>query len=139
MAAFFQLKRLILEDDVYKGKDDGDLSFLCEHMAWVLNYTCPKHPSPLDCPDFNIIYRPTVREFGIPVRNQPNSSASSYYFIKNCPWCGNALPKALHDEYDQELAKVLNIPVEDINLETYSSADIPSEFKTDAWWKKRGL
>jgi hypothetical protein len=56
-----------------------------------------------------------------------------------CPWCGKLLPKPLDNEYDLELSKLLNVPLDDITLDTYYSKSLPKEFKTEEWWKKRGL
>jgi len=61
--------------------------------------------------------------------------------IHYCPWCGKKLPKILDDEYDQELSKATGIAIDNITLDTYSSSNpnLPLEFRTDEWWKKRGL
>ncbi|WP_425363531.1 DUF6980 family protein [Candidatus Tisiphia endosymbiont of Hybos culiciformis] len=59
--------------------------------------------------------------------------------IYHCPWCGTKLPTNLDDEYDNEVSKVMDIAVEDITLHTYEDPNLPEEFKTDEWWKKRGL
>lgn len=59
--------------------------------------------------------------------------------IHHCPWCGIKLPEILDDMYDEELSKALNIDKDDINIDTYDDPKIPSEFKTDEWWKKRGI
>ena len=51
-----------------------------------------------------------------------------------CFWCGAKLPEDLGDEW----AKILK---EDYNLDNpFKDWDrVPDEFKTDEWWKKRGL
>lgn len=59
--------------------------------------------------------------------------------IYYCPWCGKKLPKNLDNEYDTELSNVLKIPVDEISLYNYHDPNLPKEFKTDEWWKKRGL
>lgn len=60
----------------------------------------------------------------------------------HCPYCGTRLPKNLltgdgtddPDIRSNVLAKELNKKYEEIN-----ECEIPFEFQTDAWWKKRGL
>lgn len=55
--------------------------------------------------------------------------------IKFCPWCGSNLPKDLSSKWDEILLEEYGIedPI-------FKDADrVPEEFKTDEWWKKRGL
>jgi hypothetical protein len=59
--------------------------------------------------------------------------------INNCPWCGAILPTPLDNEYDVEISKILNLSLDDLDSTSYKSSKIPPEFKTDEWWKKRGL
>jgi len=51
-----------------------------------------------------------------------------------CPWCGSQLPEGLGDEW----AKILK---EEYKLDNpFKEWDrVPPEFKTDEWWKRRGL
>jgi hypothetical protein len=81
-------------------------------------------------------YSKKFRGYYINLRS--SSGCQDIYF---CPWCGKDLPKILDDEYDQELSKATGIAIDDITLDTYSSSNpnLPLEFKTDEWWKKRGL
>ena len=51
-----------------------------------------------------------------------------------CPNCGARLPKDLLDEYCDELEKAVGKEYCDIKED-----EIPEEFKSDEWWKKRGL
>jgi hypothetical protein len=81
-------------------------------------------------------YSKRFRSYFINLISSKYATQSIYY----CPWCGNKLPKALDDEYDEALSIDTSIPLDDINLNTYSrDPRIPEEFKTDEWWKKRGL
>ena len=50
-----------------------------------------------------------------------------------CPYCGAKLPN-LSDEYEYALEEALGKDYCDIK-----SDEIPNEFKTDEWWKKRHL
>lgn len=51
--------------------------------------------------------------------------------IYYCPWCGSKLPKALDDKWLDDLKK--------LGFKDPNKQQIPEEFKTDEWWKKRGL
>lgn len=50
-----------------------------------------------------------------------------------CPNCGTKLPD-FSEEYDDELEKITGK-----NLSNITDEEIPEEFKTDEWWKKRGI
>ena len=50
-----------------------------------------------------------------------------------CPYCGTKLPN-LSDEYDDCLEEAVGKEYCDITED-----EIPEEFKSDVWWKKRGL
>ena len=56
--------------------------------------------------------------------------------INYCPWCSSALPSSLHDTMESVL-------INELRLEDPWAPEnehlIPQEFKTDEWWKKRGL
>ena len=54
-----------------------------------------------------------------------------------CPWCGSKLPNSLRDKFFDILEKEYNIET-DIG-EYKERKDIPMEFKSDEWWKKRDL
>ena len=55
-------------------------------------------------------------------------------FLIYCPFCGVKLPKCLWYEYADEMEAVVGKYFGQI-----SDDEIPEEFKTDKWWKKRGL
>jgi hypothetical protein len=52
-----------------------------------------------------------------------------------CPWCGTKLPEDLDGVWSKTLREEYNIhdPIFD------DANKVPPEFKTDEWWKKRGL
>lgn len=54
-----------------------------------------------------------------------------------CPCCGEALPQSLRKEFFETLENEFSV-VTDIG-EYKKEKIIPPEFKTDEWWKKRGL
>lgn len=58
------------------------------------------------------------------------------YTVDYCPFCGAQVPKDLTDERCEILEKEYGI------TDPYDPPQrkrIPKEFKTDVWWKKRGL
>jgi len=56
--------------------------------------------------------------------------------IFSCPWCGSVFLPNLWDKYFEILQKEYGI---DDPYDDGQSKRIPEEFKTDEWWKKRGL
>lgn len=78
-----------------------------------------------------IEYDNLMRDYAI------NVSKQSCMTINFCPWCGVDLPKPLNEEYFKFLRKDYNIRCEDADLTNFTN--IPEEFQTDEWWKKRGL
>lgn len=54
--------------------------------------------------------------------------------INYCPWCGKKLPTDLGDIWFDTLRTEYGLenPCDD-------KSKIPEEFKSDKWWKKRGL
>ena len=57
--------------------------------------------------------------------------------IDYCPWCGTKLPNSLRDQYFEILQ---NEHVQEIDiLGIKDNKKVPEEFKSDKWWKKRGL
>ena len=92
-----------------------------------------------------IYYNPLFREYFIGVKSYPWGKQAIYC----CPWCGKKFPSSLVDRYIDVLSEeyeILYYPVtgeyfndsEDISV-SYKVENIPKEFKSDEWWKKRGL
>jgi hypothetical protein len=56
--------------------------------------------------------------------------------LEYCPFCGTKLPKSLYaiDEYYDALEEAVGKEFCDIKED-----EIPEEFHTDEWWRKRGL
>ena len=73
-----------------------------------------------------IRYHASTRSYGIKVTKTVTQSI--YY----CPWCGKELPKDLTKELG-------DIVFDELNLDDFQDPRMPEEFKTDEWWKKRGL
>ena len=74
------------------------------------------------------------RFFGIFRKNTPWSIA-----IKHCPFCGSKLPNNLIDEKWNTILKEFGKDYLYDDDGNPPKKELPKEFKTDEWWKKRGL
>ena len=77
----------------------------------------------------DIYYSDRFRSYGIGMKNGTSAEQAMVF----CPWCGKKLPKDLGDEWFFILEEQYNLDV------SVDKSKIPEEFKTDEWWKKRGL
>ncbi|MBP9791627.1 MAG: hypothetical protein KBC27_00220 [Rickettsiales bacterium] len=93
-----------------------DKVFCCEKMGFAIN-------------------KEHIIDYDDCVRNYNLCGDKRDYAILYCPWCGKDLGKRLNWEYFEILAKEYGI--EDPDFVNFTN--VPEEFKTDAWWKKRGL
>jgi hypothetical protein len=82
--------------------------------------------------EIHISYCPKTRVYGIAYKA---GTGGGIQLINFCPWCGKSLPKKLTDEYYDIIHDDLKLDIFDKNYKR----KMPSEFKTDEWWKKRGL
>ena len=92
-----------------------------------------------------IYYNPILREYYIRLWSYPKGRQAIYA----CPWCGKEFPKSLISKYFDTLKKeyktiyidCLNKYIEYCEDATIEDKEIklPEEFKSDKWWKKRGL
>ena len=82
----------------------------------------------------NIIkYFPEFRSYNLILHDDPHGTHQKIDF---CPWCGASFPEELGEEWDRILR--VEYGIEDAAF-SWNFNKIPSEFKTDEWWKKRGL
>ncbi|RHZ35264.1 DUF6980 family protein [endosymbiont GvMRE of Glomus versiforme] len=88
----------------------------------------------LEKDDSRLHYDRVLREFYI----ERIYDSSSAHVIKNCPWCGKKFPKELRSEWFNILEKEYNIEPE-VGKNGEWVDNVPKEFKSDEWWKKRGL
>ena len=72
-----------------------------------------------------IYYALKFDEYGIVVHD----GGSSYITIQYCPWCGKKLPVSKRELWFDELEK--------LGIEDPTEEEIPKEFRSDEWWKKR--
>jgi hypothetical protein len=76
-----------------------------------------------------ITYQSDTRLYAINLKG-----SSAIQKINFCPWCGHLLPKDLSEEHFLEIVASFG---REPNLDELDQ--IPTELKTDEWWKKRGL
>lgn len=79
-----------------------------------------------------IKYNPIFREYYIELYNQHNIITMDF-----CPWCGGKFSESLRVKFFDVLESEYEI-VTDIG-EYKNRTDIPKEFQSDEWWKKRLL
>ena len=97
------------------------MNFCCNEMKMFIEDT--RDP---------IKYKSIFREYYIDVPETHNIITMEY-----CPWCGKKLPKTLRINYFNVLEREYGL---DIALdEIKNNPDVPEEFKSDEWWKKRNL
>lgn len=77
-----------------------------------------------------VYYSSKFDEYGLPVYDGENGSASSYVIIQYCPWCGKKLPKSRRDEWFDCLISMGYEPMEDFD-------SIPEKYKTSAWYSSK--
>lgn len=85
-----------------------------------------------DCTDQSIYYNQATRRYNLRIIN---SSYGTHEKILYCPWCGTKLPQNLGGVWSKTLKDEFNITDPHVD----ESHLVPEEFKTDEWWKKRGL
>jgi len=57
-----------------------------------------------------------------------------------CPWCGKKLPEKLSHKMEEILEQEYGITAKDWDAPGWDdNIHLPEEFRTDEWWKKRGL
>lgn len=75
-----------------------------------------------------ILYRPYFREYAVKV------GGNTLQQIQYCPWCGSNLPEDLSERFFHTVKTEVG---KDVNLSEIKN--LPLEFQTDEWWKKRGF
>jgi hypothetical protein len=88
-------------------------------------HACDGMALALEDPRVPLEYLPEYREYGLRVAGSP-----AFQIIEHCPWCGSALPPSLRDEYFDRLDAMGMEP---------GDADVPADFASDAWWKRRAI
>ena len=95
------------------------------------NHCCELMTQFLEDRAVGIDYYPICREYTIDIRSSLIKQGIDY-----CPWCGTRLPESLRKKYDDILKDEYGV---DDDWDEEQASRIPKEFKSDEWWKKRGL
>ena len=84
-------------------------------------------------PQFDIIsYDPESRDYLIKLYGDQKGR---YIAMRYCPWCGTKLPQSLNMEWCEAVKQDLGL--EDVDAEEW--AKLPEKYKTEQWWRERGL
>ncbi|MCP5468829.1 MAG: hypothetical protein H7A32_06130 [Deltaproteobacteria bacterium] len=95
----------------------------------TISTCCAQMGKLLEDPRVKIKYNAKYREYSIP----GSEDEVVRQLLDFCPWCGKKLPQSLRENWFDELEK---LGITDPNNQPN---EIPPEFKTDEWWKQRGL
>ena len=93
----------------------------CKNMEYYANHN-----------NYLLEYDSSVRSYRFIIHG---SSSGTHQILYYCPWCGIKLPKELDEEWEAILEKEYGIKEPGWK----KTEELPEEFKTDEWWKKRGL
>lgn len=81
--------------------------------------------------DLVLQYWPQDREITIPL---PPRRGGGVVVIQHCPWCGKELPRSLSEEryasIEQEMGEA---------FEKDYPEKMPRKYRSDKWWRERGL
>jgi hypothetical protein len=95
----------------------------CLDMAWFASQPV-EAPGP--GPNPVILYVAEWDEYRISIPREGWAST----LIRFCPWCGARLPHSKEDLWRTTLAEMGYDPSEE---------EIPEEFRSDQWWRERGI
>ena len=85
-------------------------------------------------------YNHDTRSYRFVIRYDNGESHGVRLPLMYCPWCGRKLPEDLSEEMEEVLEKEYGITSKNWDSPEWNDdTHLPSEFKTDEWWKKRGL
>lgn len=111
--------------------------FCCGTMRLQIKYFENKELNIYETPRSMIWYNRVERKYLI-FHYSGNWNNITGITIDYCPFCGTKLPKELEDE-DMEIILRKEYGWTDDDCWGHPRRDLPEEFKTDEWWKKRGL
>lgn len=100
-----------------------------------MNYCCDYMNIFINDPRVPIKYIPRLREYYIP-SIEFGAETRVIQVVYHCPWCGAKLPESVRDQYFDILESEYHL---ELNPDMHEQEGFPEEFKTDEWWKKRGL
>lgn len=95
-----------------------------------MNHCCEVMTNELNDPRTPFKYDEILRSYYVECKKRSDQ------LLAYCPWCGTKLPKILNDEYFGIIYDELHLEPE---FKVTDTPGLPEEFKSDEWWKKRGL
>jgi len=101
-------------------------------------FCCEQLEALVENPDCPLRYLPYKREYllTVPKYYLKKNEVCMSFLIKHCPWCGSLFPSSLSDEWYDIVEEKFGIT--DF-FDKKQLKKITKDFKTDEWWKKRGL
>jgi hypothetical protein len=100
-------------------------------MKKKYKHCCGIMTSSISDSEVPLSYNPVFREYSLELRSPANKR------VDYCPWCKTKLPASLRNIFFDVLEKEYQI--NDGVLEIFDNKQLPEEFKSGLWWKKRGL
>ena len=92
----------------------------------MTTYCCRTLTHCINDPRIPVNYDPSRRRYSI------DGGETGTYTMNVCFWCDYKFPKNLSEEF-------CDIFYNELKLEDDDEDKLPEEFKSDEWWKKRGL
>lgn len=114
-----------MKDEDFFENFDFCCSFMAANITLESNEVCGQV----------IIYDPSSRMYSIKAIKKRNTISP----IKYCPYCGKKLPDELGDIWIKTIKSEFNKDYFCKTDEEWFKNELPKEFQTDEWWKKRGL
>jgi hypothetical protein len=124
--------------------------FCCNSLRIFSTYRSNPEPGAL------ILYSPVSRSYSIPIGSSEEKGTD--VSIEYCPFCGTKFPCDLNEKWCEVIRTELGedyLPDSKVEFEKFLCEktgekympdpnrpipkSLPKEFKTDEWWKKRGL
>lgn len=118
------------EQDRLEWLTEIDKKIEAKKQAYQGQHCCLVMEARLENPlEFMMYYDPIFRAYSI------DNQHYAKFYLDYCPACGKKLPSRLRDRWVETIQNELNI---DLPFDM-DRRRLPKEFKSDAWWKKRGL
>lgn len=97
------------------------------------SHCCKRLDHAISSKDNPIEYNPIFREYSVRLIY----NAVALEGIDYCPWCTYKFPKSLRNHF-VHIVRLEYLITGGITA-IFDNPDLPEEFKSDVWWKKRGL
>ena len=95
-------------------------------------HCCEKMDYALQDARIPLKYSPVYRIYFLPLKGMKAVGQPINY----CPWCGKKLPNELKSKFFEIVKREYGI---EPDIDILKNPSLPEEFKSDEWWKKRGL